>query len=482
MSSYEQFLKLKSIPKYGWDGHAAVIPDEYASLFHTDAPVIHKSDYVPSDFLFDYQRDIAAMAIQKQKFSVFAECGLGKTLILMEMAKHTHRIGNKTLIVSPLMVVDQTLGEAAKFYPSLPIEQVRSANLQQWLDAPVTAKTPIGITNYESIRDDLSIGNAGALLLDESSLLKSAYGSWGTRLIEMGRCLHWKACFTGTPAPNDQIEYANHSIFMNHKKTVNEFLASYFINRGQTSERWELKRHAVSKFYRDLSHWCIFLNNPATYGWKDNCSTIPPIHVHIEQIELTDEQRKLSQKLTGNIFAGNIGGIGMRGKLSQISKGKGGISTNKPQFIRNLVDSWPEESTIIWCHYNDEQKIMERTFPEAASITGDTPIEDRMRLIADFKAGRVKQLITKAKILGFGQNLQIATRQVFSGISDSYEMYWQAVKRSNRIGSKLPLNVHIPVTELEEPMVQNVLRKAKRIQRDTEEQEKLFREKRFQFS
>jgi superfamily II DNA or RNA helicase len=140
------------------------------------------------------------------------------------------------------------------------------------------------------------------------------------------------------------------------------------------------------------------------------------------------------------------------------------------------VRSWPDESTIIWCLYNDEQESIEKIFPDAASISGDTPLERRIELINEFKAGVRKVLVSKPKILGFGLNLQIATRHVFSGLADSDESYWQAVKRSNRIGSSRPLNVHIPVTDLERPMIDTVLRKAKRIQQDAEEQERIFRQ------
>jgi SNF2 family DNA or RNA helicase len=306
-------------------------------------------------------------------------------------------------------------------------------------------------------------------------MLKSHYGEYGTRLIELGRGLQWKLCATGTPAPNDRIEFANHAVFLDRARTVNEFLATYFINRGETQNRWELKPHALKPFYRSLANWSIFLSNPATYGWRDNVGTMPLIHVHIEHVELTTAQRTASQKLTGSLMVNSVGGIGQRGKLSQIAKGKGNIESLKPQFIRDLVDSWPDESTIIWCHYNDEQEGMERVFPEAVSISGSTPENKRQEMIDDFKAGRAKVLISKPKILGFGLNLQICTRQVFSGLKDSYEEYYQAVKRSNRIGSTRPLHVHIPVTELEVPFVDNVLRKASRVEADTQEQEHLFR-------
>ena len=141
-----------------------------------------------------------------------------------------------------------------------------------------------------------------------------------------------------------------------------------------------------------------------------------------------------------------------------------------------MVASWPDESTIIWCRYNDEQAHLASLFPDAANIAGETPYADRLSLLDDFKAKRRRVLISKPKVLGFGLNLQVATRQVFSACDDSYEEFYQAVKRSNRYGSTRPLNVHIPVTEIEEPMVRNVLRKADRVEADTREQEQLFRE------
>jgi hypothetical protein len=433
-----------------------------------------KRKYIAHPQAFDYQRDISRIAIEKGKYAIFADCGLGKTLMLLEFARFAWSSGKKTLIVSPLMVVKQTIDEARRFYgDELPIAKVAAAGLQDWLSSDDVC---IGVTNYEAIREGLHAGNLGGLVLDESSMLKSHYGAWGTRLIELGRGLDWKLCATGTPAPNDRIEFANHAVFLDRAKTVNEFLASYFINRGETQNRWELKPHALKPFYRSLADWSIFLTNPANYGWKDNVGTTPPIHIHIDHIELTDEQRDAAQQLTGNLLTVSVGGIGQRGKLSQIAKGKGGMPTNKPEFIRQQVESWPGESTIIWCHYNDEQEQMERTFPDAVSVHGGTSEADRQTAIDRFKSGDAKILITKPKVLGFGLNLQVCTRQIFSGLKDSYEEFYQAVKRSNRIGSTMPLNVHIPVTELEVPFIDNVLRKASRVEADTLQQEQLFKD------
>lgn len=473
--SYRQFLAVRQCPVYSFKGSEAIVPDEYASMLGIKKRS-RKIKYEPSPFCFDYQGDISRIAIAKRKYAIFADCGLGKTIMLLEYAQHAAKAtGKRVLIVSPLMVCKQTIEEAARWY-GMNIGRIPANNLEHWLNGDEEYHCQIGVTNYESIREGLFQSKLGALILDESSMLKSHYGAWGTRLIELGRGLEWKLCATGTPAPNDRIEFANHAVFLDRAKTVNEFLASYFINRGETQNRWELKPHALKPFYRNLADWSIFLTNPATYGWKDNVGVTPPIYVHIDHIELTDDQRKAAQDLTGRLITTSVGGLGERGKLSQIAKGKGGIATNKPAFIRSLVDSWPDESTIIWCHYNDEQESMERAFPEAVSISGDTPEDKRQAGIEAFKCGSAKVLISKPKILGFGLNLQICTRQIFSGLKDSYEEYYQAVKRSNRIGSTKPLNVHIPVTELEMPFVENVLRKASRVEADTREQEELFKE------
>jgi superfamily II DNA or RNA helicase len=474
IDGYRTFLRVKSLPVYRFEGRTAFVPDEYADRLGILPDRAKERKYVPRDWLFDYQRDIAALAIRKRKYAVFADCGLGKTPIFLEYIRHVSALLPKSkavLMVCPLMVVRQTIAEARRFYgDEIPIEQVSARELPTW----VHKGGRIGITNYEAITDDVQQGRLGALVLDESSMLKSHYGKWGTRLIELGRGLEWKLAGTGTPAPNDRIEYANHAVLLDQFPTVNSFLARFFVNRGQTNERWELKPHALKPFYRALSHWCIFLTNPAVYGWKDNCGTLPPINVHIEDVALTQDQRDKAQVASGDLF-GTLGGIGSRAKIARIAKGIDAESI-KPQYVVDRVRSFGDESRIVWCRYNQEQDTLAAMMPEAGNISGSTPQDERERIVDAFQRGEVKTLISKPKILGLGLNLQIATRQVFSTLQDSYEEYYQAVKRSNRYGSTMPLNVHIPVTDLERPMIETVLRKAKRVQEDAAEQEQLFRE------
>jgi superfamily II DNA or RNA helicase len=472
IDDYRLFLKAKKLPRYAVRGGFLDIPDQYASqLGITSAKVAHAA-YTPHPAMFDYQADITRMAVENQKYAIFADCGLGKTLMLLDYARHIAENDpcGVILIMTPLMVVRQMLEEANRFFPGMSIGKVAARDLQSFLDG--RAGFRIGVANYETLTEDIKPGQLRAMILDESSMLKSHYGHWGAQCIRLGKGLPWKLCLTGTPAPNDRVEFANHAIFLDQFPTVNAFLARYFVNTGNTGERWELKPHAVKAFYESLASWSIFLADPSVYGWKGSGKKLPPIHVHIHNVPMTDDQRSRVQDVTGGLFATEAGGIVTRSKLGQISKSG---DSKKYEYIRDLVDSWPTESTIIWCMFNREQDMIEAAFPEAASIRGETPEEERYRLIADFKAGRVRVLISKPKVLGFGLNLQIATRQVFSGLQDSYEQYYQAVKRSNRHGSTYPLNVHIPVTDVEFPMISSVLSKADRIDSDTTIQQEMFR-------
>lgn len=485
ISDYQLFLRIKSLPTYSFQGRVATFPDEYASFVDAKtATSVSHARYKSLDGLWDYQSDISGIAIDKQKFACFIDCGLGKTLVMLEFARHVRDvlgISRRVLIVSPLMVVAQTMAEAKRFYgDSLPIVQVRAGGLDDWIQS---SGDEIGITNYEALRDTTPQGRLGALILDESGMLASHYGKHGQQCIRLGAGLDWKLCLTGTPAPNDRIEFANHAVFLDAFPTINSFLAKFFINRGQTQDRWEIKPHAIGPFFRALSHWSIFMTNPATYGWKDNCENIPPINIHVHDVDMTDEQKELVWSKTGTLFACDIGGISKRSTLGQIAKGnyKGKkIATNKTRFIReNLVDTWPNESTIIWCLYDAEQESMNKMFPGAVTITGTTPFNKRVGMVEDFQSGHKKVLISKPKILGLGLNMQIATRMVFSGLQDSYMQFYQGIKRANRYGSTRDLNVHLPVTDVEMPMVETVLKKAKRIQEDMDVQERLFKEQSF---
>lgn len=480
IDDYRTFIKAKALPRFRCIGHEIEFPDEYAALLGlSTAETAKNKRYVPIKGLFDYQAAVAKLSIRKKKFGIFMACGRGKDLTMKETARYVAGVlpkDKKILIMEPLNCVEQSLEETRRWYgDKLPFERVKSGNLNDWL---MGSGGRLGICNYDGLNEDTPQGKLGALFANEGSIFKSN-GVWASTMIRIGTGLTWKFIYTGTPAPNDRIEYGNHAVFLDQFPTLNSFYARYFVNKGETNERWVMKPHAVGKFYREISHWCILLDNPAVYGFKDNCEPLPPINVHIHEIDLTGEQREAVYAVTGKLFMDEPGGITTRSKLSQIGKGnyKGQkIEAAKPLFIKNLVDSWRDkESTIIWCKFDAEQDDLERMFPGAASIRGKTKYESRVRMIREFQRGENRVIISKAECMGWGLNLQIATRQVFSACDDSWEKFHQCLARSSRIGATKPLNAHIPVSEIERPQMENVLRKARRINEDAIEQEADFK-------
>ena len=473
VAGYRDFLAVKGLPVHRFTGREAWFPDEYAARLGLAPPPQPAAPYTPRPELFDYQRAVAGLAVRRRKFAAFMDCGLGKTLVMLEFVRHAaaalprHRAA---LIVSPLMVVRQTVAEAERFYgAALPLDVLSARDLPAWL-ASGTGR--VGITNYEAVTDKVAdLGRVEAIACDESSLFKSHYGRFGQRLVRLARGLDWKLCLTGTPAPNDRVEFATHAVFLDQFPTVNSFLARYFVNRGQTADRWALKPHALRPFYRDLSHWSIFLTRPGVYGWRDNAAPPPPVRTHVLDVPLTADQWSAAAAASGNLY-GAPAGIGSRASVARIAKSAAG---HKPGFVADLVTREPSPC-LVWCRYNPEQADLARRLPAAGSLSGGTPLAERERLIGEFQRGERAILVSKPKVMGFGLNLQAARRMVFSTVQDSYEEYYQAVKRANRYGSTHPLDVYLPVTELERPMLDTVLRKAARVRQDTEEQERLFKE------
>lgn len=203
IADYQLFLRVKALPTYRIVGRTATFPDEYADILNLKGRSEDQREYIPLDGLFDYQEAVARLAIRKKKFAVFMECGLGKHLISTEFARNAAENlpeGKAVLIVAPLMVVKQAMKETARFYgDSLPIEQVKAADLAKWMESGTGR---IGITNYDALTSEIPQGQLGALILDEASMLKSHYGKWGQECLRLGAGLEWKLTLTGTPAPN----------------------------------------------------------------------------------------------------------------------------------------------------------------------------------------------------------------------------------------------------------------------------------------
>lgn len=390
--------------------------------------------------MFDFQRRCVERACEAGRFALFEDCGLGKSL---QQASWAHAVCEKTggsvLIVAPLCVTTQTLKECAKF----------------GIDAStVDGGSRIEVTNYERLHK-IDPSKYSGVVLDESSILKSLDGKTRGLCIEMFGETPYKLACTATPAPNDITEIGNHAEFLGVMSNA-EMLASFFVNKGHGRQSWKLKGHATEGFYEWMSTWSIFLSKPSDIGGSDDGYNLPPLNFHGHFVES-------EAKTDGHLFFMGMGGIQDR---SAIRKKTIGDRVEKAIEIARSET----RSMIVWCGLNAEQDAVARALgDDCVSISGSDKTSAKMSKINDFIDGKARVLVTKPKIVGFGMNFQHAPCQVFVGLGDSYESYYQAVRRSYRFGQTDSVDVHIVLSDVEREVLDNVKRKESRaleIQRD----------------
>ncbi len=406
MTNYSQFLESKK-SRHVATGHE-----------------ISDSDIHP--MLFPFQRDLVRWSIRKGRAAIFADTGLGKTLMQLEWARLT---GQPTLIVAPLSVARQTIREGAKI--GLEIDYARQQPL-----------TPQGltITNYEMV-EHFDPEAFGAVVLDESSILKSFDGKTRTKLIELFAGVPYRLCCTATPAPNDIGELANHAEFLGICTRV-EMLSQYFVHDDQG---WRLKGHAEQPFYRWLASWGMSLKRPSDLGYSDEGYDLPGLD--IESLIVTSDYAP-----EGQLFPTVLKGIGDRAAVRKATL------ADRVKAAAALING-THEPYIAWCGLNDESHELAALVHDSVEVEGSQSPEEKAELLERFATGDARVLITKPSIAGFGLNFQHCARMVFVGLSDSYEQYYQCIRRCYRYGQTRPVKVHIVLTEVEETVLANVMRK-----------------------
>lgn len=438
----------------------------------------------PAGHLFDYQDWIVRLALDRERFAIFGDCGLGKTAMQLEWARIvTDAHQGRTLIVAPLQVVPQTIQESTHFYgDGLPILDCRDRGaLNDWLSETCQPGGQIAITNYEKLDGLNQALPVSAVVLDESSVLKQSMGSRRSALLAAFSGVRWKLCCTATPAPNDRIEYAQHAFFLDVVRSPREFLALFFVNRDGN---WQLKGHAIELFYRHLASWSVFMRNPAAYGFDDNLRDLPPATVSYPHVTITPEQtveaRLWEAGDQASLFGATPGGITSRTKMMQIAHGfvlEDGkprtFPSHKPEAVAEIVNATHgNEPVVVWVTFDEEGEQLGRLIPDAVVLSGKTPIPKRDVLIDAFRNGDgPRVLVAKPAMLGFGLNLQSCRVQVFSSITDSFERYYQAMRRSYRYGQTKPVCIYIPLTPLDEAICQNVMSKQSEWEHDAARQE-----------
>lgn len=414
MDKYEEFLRRKEItvPSAGIDVEKITISDE----------------------LFDFQRDIVLWALKKGKAAIFAGTGLGKTLMQLEWARH---IGGTVLILAPLAVSKQTISEGGKF--GITVHHCRSQ--EDVIDGG------INITNYERM-DRFDFSKFLGVVLDESSILKAQAGKIRAQLIECCQQIPYRLACTATPAPNDLMELCNHSEFLGVMSS-NEMLATFFVHDGGDTSKWRLKRHAVHDFWRWVASWSVMLTNPADLGYDGERYKLPPLRIsqHTVHTERQPEALFAIEALT----------------LQERQQARRDSVEDRARECAVLVNA-DTDQWIVWCNLNSEADALKTLIPDAVEVSGSDKPDVKERAAVDFAAGRIRVLISKPLIFGMGLNFQRCHKMAFVGLSDSFEQYYQSVRRCWRFGQEHPVDVRIITADTEGAVVQNIQRKEKQFE------------------
>jgi len=408
---------------------------DYARYLATKAlldPVTGLSE-VPtlSPALFEYQRDIVRWALTRGRAAIFADCGLGKTPMQLEWAEHVSRHTDApVLILTPLAVAQQTVREGEKFGIAAKYAATR---------ADVSRIT---VTNYDRL-DHFDVSVFGGVVLDESSILKAFDGATRTLLIEAFQRTPFRVACTATPAPNDFMELGNHSEFLG-VLTRPEMLATFFVHDGGETQAWRLKGHAEQDFWRWLCSWAVMLRRPSDLGYSDDGFILPPC---------TIEQHTVASPPTeGSLFATEAQTLQERlaARRSSIAE--------RVAAAASVVNATPG-AWVVWCNLNAESDALTAAIPGAVNVQGSDDRDEKARRLLEFSAGAFRVLVSKPSIAGFGMNWQHCHQMAFVGLSDSWEQYYQAVRRCWRFGQLEPVTVHVVTAETEGAVVSNIRRK-----------------------
>jgi DNA modification methylase len=379
--------------------------------------------------LFDFQRAIVKWAVKKGKAAIFSDCGTGKSFMQIEWA---HLIGGNCLIIAPLSVTDQTILEAEKLgYKVTYIE-----NESQYVAG-------INITNYERL-DGFTDKYFDSIVLDESSILKSIDGKTKRKIIETFKDVKYKLSCTATPSPNDIVEICSQVEFLNIM-SEKEIKSKYFINDADAGE-YRLKGHAKNAFYKFMSSWAMFLRKPSDIGFSDDGYILPELS--IDPIWLNTEYIPYGELFPSTEVKGIQGRINIRRNTI----------ADKVKILADHVNA-TDEQWLIFCGLNDEASQAQKFIDNSFNLQGSDKLETKIRVLREFKAGKIKTLITKPKVGAFGLNLQNCHNIAFIGLSDSYEYYYQCIRRCYRYGQKEKVNVKIFLTISEQIIYHNVLKK-----------------------
>jgi hypothetical protein len=388
---------------------------------------------VPSS-LFPHQRALVSWACKRGRAAIFADTGLGKSRMQLAWAEAVRlHTGRPVLILAPLAVAPQTVAEGAEIGVS--VQHCRDGS---------EVRGGIVITNYDRLHR-FEANQFGAVVLDESSCIKHHDTKTLRTLLTAFRDTPFKLCATATPAPNDWTELGTHAEFLG-VCTRAEMLAEFFTHDGGDTSVWRLKGHARQIFWQWVSQWGAMVRRPSDLGFDDSAYKLPPLHLHEHTVEA-------EMPLNGMLFAAEAQTLSERRQARRMS------TEDRVRDCAAIVNKDATEPWVVWCDLNAEGDALTKAINGAVQIAGADSVEVKEQRLADFAAGRFRVLVSKPSICGFGLNWQHSARMAFVGVTDSFESYYQAVRRCWRFGQKRDVHVHIFASSSEGAVVANLKRK-----------------------
>ena len=385
--------------------------------------------------LFPFQHDIVTWALRRGRAALFAGTGLGKSLMELAWAQAVHQSTGKDILhLAPLAVSNQMAREADKFGIAARVV----ANQSDCISGT-------SITNYQKL-EHFDLSRFGGVILDESSILKSTSGHYRTALIDACQSIPFRLAATATPAPNDFMELGNHAEFLGVMKFT-DMLATFFVHDGGSTQDWRLKGHAENEFWRWMATWAVMLRKPSDLGYANDGYDLPPLiyHQHTVDVEYAPSME------TGFLFPIQAATLSER-----ISARRDTVNDR----VAEAIAVTPAGRQFVWwCNLNSEAEMLAKGIPGAVNLHGGLKDEIKEQIIIDFLSGKIRVIVTKASICGFGLNFQCCADTGFVGLNDSFEQFYQAIRRFWRFGQTKPVNCHIIAAETEGATVSNIRRK-----------------------
>jgi hypothetical protein len=382
-----------------------------------------------NESLFPFQKFIVEKALEKGRYGIFADCGLGKTFIQLEWA---HQVAQYTqqpvLLICPLAVGGQTIKEAHKF-GFTDVAKFGKDNMVQ-------------VINYEQL-DNVDTSIYSGVVLDESSILKNYEGAYKNIIIERFNNTRFKLACTATPAPNDPMELGNHSEFLG-AMSRSEMLAMYYVHDGGETVKWRIKGHAEAEYYNWVKTWAVMLTKPSDLGFDDDGYILPKLNYIEKQIKTDNKGISLFNDMA--ISATDFNAELRRTKVARMNATADIVNGSNDNFV-------------VWVKQNEEGELLRKLIPGSIEVKGSDSNEYKEDMLLGFAENKFRVLITKTSIASYGLNYQNCHNSVFASLDFSFEKLYQGIRRFLRFGQDHDVNAYLITTDTMQNVAQSIKRK-----------------------